>query len=664
MPLQKNEQFQILLPDSINEIFKYNPSYNFEKQIKITLYHSVQEIINICNDKSVDIIFLEDRYLNEFSFNEIRDFNLGIILIYSGELKSIKHNKDDILDFIAKEHLSNHFFLNFFIEKNISSLKSLRENLDLKLLLKKQEENFIELHDVGVMLSKENDIDSLLETIVSKSMQLTSADMGSLFLLENKPQTEEIDSDYFFNKHIELRVINNFSRRNKSKFILDLNTDSICGKAIINGNSIIINNNNELNNSIDLKWSEKEIYKKKDYNIKSILTVPIFNDKNLAIGAIQVVNGKKNSKKKWVDHKQIFQNLKSFEKKDLYFLETIASQASVALRNTKLINSVHILFDGFINASVRAIESRDPTTAGHSSRVAVLTLSLAETINQINTGRFSSVNFNVDQLNEIRYASLLHDFGKIGVRERVLVKSKKLFPEELQAIKDRLRLIRLLYELETTKKQISFFIEQPRQRALDFIKLSKKDLLKKLQKLDEIQKFIIDSNEPSILEGDHFKKLKKLAKQTFLYPENVANSFLSKHEVHSLSIKKGSLSDKDRKEIESHVTQTFNFLKIIPWSKNLERVPEIAYAHHEKLNGTGYPCNLIDNEIPLESKMMAIADIYDALTAWDRPYKKAVPQERALDILYFEAKDNNIDQDLLDIFVNAKLYSLVKSKKY
>ncbi len=182
--------------------------------------------------------------------------------------------------------------------------------------------------------------------------------------------------------------------------------------------------------------------------------------------------------------------------------------------------------------------------------------------------------------------------------------------------------------------------------------------------MDEIQKFIIDSNEPSILERDDFKKLKQLAKNTFLYPEGVANNFLNNHEVHSLSIKKGSLSDEDRKEIESHVTQTFNFLKIIPWSKNLERVPEIAYAHHEKLNGKGYPRKLIDNEIPLESKMMTIADIYDALTAWDRPYKKAVPQERALDIMYFEAKDNNIDQDLLDIFVNAKLYSLVKSKKY
>ena len=663
MTPHKDTQFQILFPLSIYKVIKNKLANNLKIKLNVSFYDSVGEMKNIYNNTNVDIIFLEERLLDELSVQEKKDFNFGIILIFSGKLKKFQYNTDNILDLITEENLYNQFFLNFTIEKSIASLKILRENLDLRSHLKKHEENFIELHDIGVSLTKETNIDSLLENIVSKSMQLTSADVGSLFLLEKKPQTKELDSDYFFNKQITLKVINNSSRTKKSKFILDLNSNSLCGKAILKGKSIIIDNFDEPPNFNYFKWSEKKIYEKNNYYIRSILTVPIFNDNNFAMGAIQLVNSKKNLKKILKDNKSIFQNVTSFEKRDLYFLETIASQASVSLKNIKLINSVHILFDGFINASVRAIESRDPTTAGHSSRVAVLTLSIAEIINQINTGRFSSVNFNEDQLNEIRYASLLHDFGKIGVRERVLVKSKKLFPEELQSIKDRFRLIKTLYELETTKKQIAFFIDLPREKALDFIKISKKDLLKKIQELDEMKKFVIDSNEPTILERDDFKKLKQLEKNTFLSPDGEINSYLSKQEVHSLSIKKGSLSNKDRKEIESHVTQTFNFLKIIPWSRNLERVPEIAYAHHEKLNGKGYPCKLLDNEIPLESKMMTIADIYDALTAWDRPYKKAVPQERALDILYFEAKDNNIDQDLLDIFVKAKLYNLVKCAK-
>ena len=136
--------------------------------------------------------------------------------------------------------------------------------------------------------------------------------------------------------------------------------------------------------------------------------------------------------------------------------------------------------------------------------------------------------------------------------------------------------------------------------------------------------------------------------------------YLSEHELNSLSVSKGSLNELDRMEIESHVTHSYNFLNIIPWSDNLERVPDIAHAHHEKLNGSGYPLKLTDNEIPLESKMMTISDIFDALTAWDRPYKKAMPEERALNILGFEAQDNHLDQDLLEIFLKAKLYSLVQ----
>ncbi|MDP7631235.1 MAG: HD domain-containing phosphohydrolase, partial [SAR324 cluster bacterium] len=177
--------------------------------------------------------------------------------------------------------------------------------------------------------------------------------------------------------------------------------------------------------------------------------------------------------------------------------------------------------------------------------------------------------------------------------------------------------------------------------------------------LDEQLKFIIRCNEPTVLAQGGFEKLQEIEQLRFAHPSGGEVPYLNAGELHSLLVPKGSLNEQDRVEIESHVTHTYNFLRIIPWSANLIQVPEIAYAHHEKLNGSGYPRKLNGEEIPLQAKMMTISDIYDALTAWDRPYKKAMPAERAFNILGFEAKDGHIDTDLLEIFIDAKLYMLV-----
>ena len=230
-----------------------------------------------------------------------------------------------------------------------------------------------------------------------------------------------------------------------------------------------------------------------------MLTVPIFNKEKLPLGAIQLINCKRNYDTILGNYESILNEVIPFDKNDLEFVESIASQASVALGNVKLLDSVQILFDGFINASVKAIESRDPTTSGHSSRVATLTIAMAESLNQIKTGRFSSVNFTADQINEIRYASLLHDFGKIGVRERVLMKSKKLYPDELRALKDRFHLIKTLLELDTSKKQISYFLDESREKALKKLENSKIVLSEKLKELDDFLKFVVNTNEPNLL---------------------------------------------------------------------------------------------------------------------------------------------------------------------
>ncbi len=274
------------------------------------------------------------------------------------------------------------------------------------------------------------------------------------------------------------------------------------------------------------------------------------------------------------------------------------------------------MLDSIVQASVQAIESRDPTTSGHSERVARLTVALAKQMDKVEIGPYAELHFNRHELETIRYASLLHDFGKIGVREHVLVKAKKLYPGTLEKI------------------QLKFSLEE----ALGHISSG------------ERQKWwteIEEANQPSILPSGIQFDLDEIYKI----------GLISEEEYKFLTIPRGTLTNEERREIENHVNVTYQFLKTIAWTKDFQRVPEIAKSHHEKLDGSGYPDGI--TEIPVESRMMTISDIFDALTASDRPYKKAVPIERALDIIKYEVDNGKCDAELFRVFVEADVYKIV-----
>lgn len=526
----------------------------------------------------------------------------------------------------------------------------------------RSDEILAELNELGIALSSEQDLDKLLRMIAEKAMKLTSADGCSIYLVEPIPDSSPDSSDYLANKQMCFHSALNISRDTAQLLekILPLDHSSVHGHVACTSQTVRIDDVYHLNRT-DLVWGGRDFDSEQNYRTRSMLAVPMLNVRGEVLGVIQLINCKREGS-------IVLQRLEDVEKYVIPFsdyhvqlMESLASQATVAVRNAALLESIQILFDGFINASVKAIESRDPTTSGHSSRVATLTVALAEAVSFLNDGCFAGIHYSLDQLNTVRYASLLHDFGKIGVREKVLIKSKKLYPEEQQAVMDRFRLIKMATELRYTRKQLNYLLEESREQALEQVNFAQMELQERLLQMDEQLKFIIRCNEPTVLDQGGFDQLQVIAAQTFPDPSNgLPVSFLSADETASLSVPKGSLNQRDREEIESHVTHTYNFLRIIPWSEDLGDVPEIAYAHHEKLNGKGYPRRLTADEIPLQSKMMTIADIYDALTAWDRPYKKAMPAERALKILGFEAKDNHIDSDLLEIFIGARIYELVR----
>ena len=362
------------------------------------------------------------------------------------------------------------------------------------------------------------------------------------------------------------------------------------------------------------------------YRTRSILCVPMWSTKREVVGVLQALNRRDGA----------------FTDEDAELLLALGGQAASAVENAVLNEEIERLFEGFVRASVLAIEQRDPTTAGHSGRVATLTVGLARAVEKAPPPAWPDARFDDAAIQQLRYAALLHDFGKVGVREHVLVKADKLYPQELELLRARFDLIRSQLEREALRARLDGGADG--------------DAAARLAELDRFWPAIVAANRPTVLPAEASSALGEIAQRTFVDPAGERRPYLTAAEHAILSIPKGSLSDGERQEIESHVTHTYRFLEQIPWTRALKRVPEIAYGHHEKLDGKGYPRHVSAAQLGVEPRMMAIADIYDALTASDRPYKKAMPVEKALDILRDEVRRGALDGALLDVFVDAGVW--------
>ena len=535
------------------------------------------------------------------------------------------------------------------LERALDTINSRRviEQLDNALVRKSQELH--ELNNIGVALSAERDINKLLELILAKSREITAADAGSLYLVKRgKEHDASADDQLSFELTQNHSVAVPFEKRT-----VPLNETSISGYAALTGEIVNVADAYHLPAGTPYKisrsWDEKS-----GYRTKSMLVVPMRDHDQKVIGVIQLINKKRDAKIVLRPVSLVEETVIPFTSVDEELASSLASQAAVAFENTKLIQDMRNLFESFVYASVTAIESRDPTTSGHSRRVATLTVGLAEALDSLDHGPFRDVSFTRDQMQEINYASLLHDFGKVGVREKVLIKGKKLYVGEMLLVRQRFGYIRRSLEADYLRAKLEQ-IQSGRANA-ELLAEMDRNYDQGKDELDQLLKLVMQSNEPTILEEESFRTLMDLTTRTFTDLEGTRQPYLTPNEVSALSIRKGSLSEKERREIESHVTHTFRFLSEIPWTGEFRRVPEIAYAHHEKMDGTGYPRRLNASEIPLQSRMMAISDIFDALVAWDRPYKKAVPVEKALNILRQEAGSGKLDTPVLDVFVEAKIY--------
>jgi len=523
---------------------------------------------------------------------------------------------------------------------------------EIELLSQKLKSGYSELQkliEIGISLSSERKIGRLLDKIILEACNVTTADGGSIYIVDKNEQGEQV---LHFSNTRSYSLDVDFK-----EFTMQIGPESIAGYVALTGESLILDDCYNIPSRYQFAIN-KSFDESNNYRTKSMLAVPMYNQKEEITGVIQLINKKPNSELILSSPEIVEDNVIPFDKRSANLIEALASQAAVALENYRLYREIENLFEGFVQASVVAIESRDPSTCGHSERVATLTLGIAKMVNRAKTGPLKDVRFNKTQLKEIRYAALLHDFGKVGVRENVLLKAKKLYPEHLDLIKKRFDLARQIFRKEINKNKIQRLMKKGRKEYLSQFENIDSEMEKQLEALDRYLSLIVEANEPTMLDENSFSVLEQIAQTVVSDSDEESFPLLDNEEYRVLSIPKGSLTSEETQEIQSHVTHTYNFLTKIPWTNELRNIPDIAYGHHEKLDGSGYPRGIKASSIYLQTQMMTISDIYDALTAADRPYKPAVSPEVALDILEQEVKQGKMDADLFKVFVKGKVYKL------
>jgi HD-GYP domain-containing protein (c-di-GMP phosphodiesterase class II) len=505
-----------------------------------------------------------------------------------------------------------------------------------------------ELTDIGVKLSTERNYNTLLELILTQARRITQSDAGSLYVVE---------TDDHGTKRLRFKLAQNQSRPDIPfvEFTIPIDQSSIAGYAAAEGEPVVIDDVYMLPPDVEYSFN-RSFDERYGYRTRSVLSIPMTSHKGEVLGVLQLINRKRNPDAVLSSISEAERETMAYSPHTVKLVRSLAGQAGVAIENSTLYESIERLFDGFVKASVTAIESRDPTTSGHSVRVASMTVGLARAVDNVTDGVFRHIRFSKEQIREVRYAGLLHDFGKVGVREQVLVKAKKLYPADLSLVRQRQAFLYRTAQWAYEKTRADFLERHGKEGYDPFLRDIQRKFEEEKQVLDRFLGTVLDSNEPTVLAEGNFAALQEFAERTYESLDGTVMPWLNDDEVRFLSIRKGSLDEAERLEIESHVTHTYWFLKNIPWTRELQGIPDIAHGHHEKLNGTGYPRKVMADQIPLQTRMMTISDIFDALTASDRPYKRALPVPKALDIMADEVKAGMLDGELFKVFTGAKAY--------
>jgi HD-GYP domain-containing protein (c-di-GMP phosphodiesterase class II) len=526
--------------------------------------------------------------------------------------------------------------LNTLLESVVSEVTVYAEQLG---------EQIKKMSDIGRALSGVYDLNTLLEMIVDQARSFTNADAGTLYIVEDNTLRFQIVQ----NDSLKIRMGGKTGETIPFPPV-ELKESNVSAYVALKGESVNIPDvydTDLFDFTGPIKFDQST-----GYRSKSMLVVPMKNHDSDVIGVLQLLNATNPVNNEVIEFSQDYENLS----------ESLASQAAVSITNAKLISNMTELFEAFVKVMATAIDEKSPVTGGHIRRVADLTLTMAEVIHNHDDGVFKDKLFSPDQMYELRIAAYMHDIGKVTSPVEIVEKAKKL-----QTIFDRIHYIRLRMDymiqkvkLEGQQKKIEL-LEKKSDPAE--IKIIESDSEKQIQELEEIRDFINKCNEPGeFLENETLERLKEISKRTYLDNEGHEQPFLTDDELVNLSIRRGSITEAERKKMQDHAAVTLRMLKQIPFTKKLKNIPSFAGAHHEFINGKGYPLGLKGDEIPFEGKLMAVTDIAEALTASDRPYKKAMPLETVYRILRSMVKNGELDNDMVELFISEEIYKIYQEK--
>jgi len=488
------------------------------------------------------------------------------------------------------------------------------------------------LNQIGIALSSETNLERLLELIVQEARAFTCADAGSLYILD--------DGILYFH------VAQNDTLKRRADtppgfkpYPLALSKESIAGYVGITGEILNIENVYKLPKTVPYNFNP-DFDLRNEYVTRSMLVVPMKDREEQILGVLQLINATGEAGL-----------VVPFQESVEHLVMSLASQAAVAIRNAKLIANIKALFEALIRYSTSAIDARSPHTAGHSRRVAAYSEALASAINDETMGPFRDVFFSTEQLEELSYAAWLHDIGKIGVPEQILDKENKLSAEAMATITTRFDLIKSLrvhggcdHGSGENNKNSG---RHPGTKEAEGAE----------QEIERELSFISKVNRSPFLSDADLSTLDEIASKTYEDLHGHARPYLTDKEMECLSVKKGNLTDEEYKRIQTHVEHTYNIVRNIPFTKTLKNVPFYSASHHEFLDGTGYPRGLTSDELPIQARILAVADIFDALTAVDRPYRSAMPPSKACQVLNAHAKAGRLDQDIVNLFTEKALYN-------
>ena len=503
------------------------------------------------------------------------------------------------------------------------------------------EDRLHRLSEIGMALSTEKNTDVLFEMILEEAKNITNADGRTLYSMN-----ENGDLEFEILRNDSMNTVMGGTSGNKIPFYpvhlwLDdktPNQKNVSAYVALTGKTVNIKDAYE-EQGYDFEGTIN-FDKKNGYRSKSFLTVPLKNHENEIIGVMQLINAQD-------EHGNVI----SFNHEMREQIESLASQGAVALTNKRLVEELKKLFESFIKLIATAIDKKSEYTGGHCERVPVITMMLADEVAKVKKGKYKDFTMNDDERYELYLAAWLHDCGKVATPPHVVDKGTKL-----ETIFDRIELIKTRMELLKKDAEIAFLKRQLNGRTpKDF----DQEYLDTIKNINSDMEFLEQCNiGGEFMKPDDQERVKDIGSKKIEF-NGLKQNFLSDNEIQNLNIAKGTLLPEEREIINDHIVITIEMLEQLPYPKNLKNIPEFAGGHHEKMDGTGYPKGLSEHQMSTQAKIMAIADIYEALTAADRPYKEGKKLSQAMRIMGFMKNDYHIDEELFEIFVKSGVY-----KKY